>query len=292
MMNDHNPRDHAKKPRLTPSLLSLFICVLLQSELRTSVFLMVDPSTPQLRALGMLSNPSHVSRRTSGIIPMRVFLVQTAKGLLSSSGGYKANICLLRHLASRGHSVRQLCYSHRGEVEEYIHTITESGGCALRLSTILLHLDAETGTSGTDVRVEELVMDDGVQVVSLETEAFDAAFGGKENIHSALAKETADYIEVIQTSTALYLQHDLNPAYLIRVLSRLESRRCGYADLSRYCKRKSNVSYLRTLFPMMAFLCKPHLLCRCPTSKRAALGLYILQSSCHSDLSLAECPAK
>jgi hypothetical protein len=144
----------------------------------------------------MLSNPSHVSRRTSGDTPMRIFLVQTAKGLFSSSGGYKANVCLLRYLASRGHSVRQLCYSYRDEVDEYAQTMARSGGYDLQVCRRLLHLDTEIGTSGTDIRVEDLSMDDGVQVVALETEAFEAAFGGKENMYNALATETANYIEV------------------------------------------------------------------------------------------------
>jgi hypothetical protein len=124
---------------------------------------------------------------------MRVFLFQTAKGLFSSSGGYKANICLLRYLTSRGHSVRQLCYSHRGEVETYVQKMAKSGRDP-KLSKRLLHLRAENGMPGTDVKVEELVTDDGVEFVALESEALDAAFGGKENIN----KETAEYIEVIE----------------------------------------------------------------------------------------------
>jgi hypothetical protein len=168
---------------------------------------MVSQSTLQLSALGMHSNNSHVSRRTSGTIPMRVFLVQTAKGLFSSSGGYKANISLLRHLASRGHSVRQICYSYRGEVEAYVQAMAESGGYDLQLRRRVLHLKHEKGAPGIDIRVQELIMEDGIQIVSLETEAFEAAFGGKENMYNALAIETADYIEVIRTSRALHSQN-------------------------------------------------------------------------------------
>jgi hypothetical protein len=131
---------------------------------------------------------------------MRIFLVQTAKGILSSSGGYKANISLLRHLASRGHSVRQLCYSYRGEAEAYVRAITKSCGRDIDLHKRLLHIRAANGTPGTDVKVEELVMEDGVQFVALEIESFDAAFGGKENMHKEMARETADYIEVIDPS--------------------------------------------------------------------------------------------
>lgn len=159
---------------------------------------MANQSSTPNPALGMISNAPHVSRRTSGAIPMRVFLVQTARGLFSSSGGYKANICLLRHLASRGHSVRQICYSNRGEIEEYVASVDRTGGHDLQRRRRILHLDAKRGTTGTDVIVEEFIMDDGIQIVSLETDTFEDAFGGKENMQKALAKETVDYIEVIQ----------------------------------------------------------------------------------------------
>jgi hypothetical protein len=127
---------------------------------------------------------------------MRVFLVQTARGLFSSSGGYKANICLLRHLASRGHSVRQLCYANRGEVEDYVESFPKSGGHDVQRRSRLLQLDTGSGTTGTGIKVEGLIMDDGVQIVSLETEAFEEAFGSKENLQKTLAKDTASYIEV------------------------------------------------------------------------------------------------
>ncbi|KAG9569469.1 hypothetical protein KCU71_g6347, partial [Aureobasidium melanogenum] len=40
-------------------------------------------------------------------------------------------------------------------------------------------------------------MEDGVEIVALEKEAFDAAFGGKELLHTEMARETAEYIEVM-----------------------------------------------------------------------------------------------
>jgi hypothetical protein len=129
---------------------------------------------------------------------MRVFLIQTAKGLFSSSGGYKANICLLRHLASRGHTVRQLCYSYRDEVEKYVQKMGKSSWHNPQRHTRLLHLSANNGRPETDVKVEELVMDDGVQVVALESETFDSAFGGKENMSKEIARKTAEYIEVTE----------------------------------------------------------------------------------------------
>ncbi|KAI0163952.1 hypothetical protein GGR57DRAFT_489673 [Xylariaceae sp. FL1272] len=133
---------------------------------------------------------------------MRVFLVQTAKGLFSSSGGYKANICLLRYLASRGHRVRQLCYSCRGEVEEYVQSATRDGWNP-RLRKGFLHLRALDGKPGTIVGVSRLDMEDGVEVVALETETFEIGFGGKGKMHKQMGDETAAYIETGELSTRM-----------------------------------------------------------------------------------------
>jgi hypothetical protein len=127
---------------------------------------------------------------------MRIFLIQTAKGLFSSSGGYKANISLLRFLASCGHSVRQICYSHGTEVQEYIRMVSRSAKWDPNYRTRRLHLRSGYGEMGTNIKVEEFTMEDGVQIVSLNKEAFDAAFGGKGTILRTIPKETAEYIEV------------------------------------------------------------------------------------------------
>jgi hypothetical protein len=50
---------------------------------------------------------------------MRVLLVQTAQGLTPSSGGYKANISLLRTLSDQGHETGQICYAAEEEVAEF-----------------------------------------------------------------------------------------------------------------------------------------------------------------------------
>jgi hypothetical protein len=52
------------------------------------------------------------------------------------------------------------------------------------------------GERGTNIKVEEFTMEDGVQIVSLNKEAFDEAFGGKGTILHTIPKETAEYIEV------------------------------------------------------------------------------------------------
>ncbi|KAF5708554.1 glycosyltransferase family 4 [Fusarium mundagurra] len=123
---------------------------------------------------------------------MRVFLIQTAKGLFSSSGGYKANHALLRYLSSRGHCVRQLCYSYRGEVESYMD---RSDAINSPLRTRVLHMKSESDKPGHDVQVHDLCMEDGVETLALDSEAFDAAFGGKFDSSSQLARMSAAYIE-------------------------------------------------------------------------------------------------
>lgn len=151
------------------------------------------PSSPS-------SSLSGISLNTSGYDSddnrLRVFLIQTAKGLFSSSGGYKANLCFLRYLASRGHSVRQLCYPHRGEVDAYVQTVAQSGKRDPQHCTRRLHLRAEDGKAGTDIDVNYLVLNDGVQIVALDKEAFDEGFGGKNDILRTMPNETAAYIEV------------------------------------------------------------------------------------------------
>lgn len=56
---------------------------------------------------------------------LRVFLVQTAQGLTPSSGGYKANISLLRDMSALGHDTAQICYGFEGEVDVYAKRAAE-----------------------------------------------------------------------------------------------------------------------------------------------------------------------
>ncbi|EWZ02780.1 hypothetical protein FOYG_02004 [Fusarium oxysporum NRRL 32931] len=154
---------------------------------------------------------------------MRAFLIQTAKGLFSSSGGYKANNALLRYLSSRGHRVRQLCYSYRGEVEHYMQTLNSSGDYDPRLDTRVLHMRLEDGKPGIDVKVHEICMDDGVETLALDSEAFDAAFGGKADSPNQLARMSAEYIEKGTSSAPLmdfisFLQREIrrfSPTHII-----------------------------------------------------------------------------
>ncbi|KAJ4094405.1 hypothetical protein NW760_012765 [Fusarium oxysporum] len=154
---------------------------------------------------------------------MRAFLIQTAKGLFSSSGGYKANNALLRYLSSRGHRVRQLCYSYRGEVEHYMQTLNSSGDYDPRLDTRVLHMRLEDGKPGIDVKVHEICMDDGVETLALDSEAFDAAFSGKADSPNQRARISAEYIEKGTSSAPLmdfisFLQREIrrfSPTHII-----------------------------------------------------------------------------
>ena len=83
--------------------------------------------------------------------------------------------------------------------------MVKSGGRDTSLRKRLLRLRDEHGRPLSVVEVNELVMDDGVEIVALQSEAFDAAFGGRENIDKELARETADYIQVLEPHNPLYI---------------------------------------------------------------------------------------
>jgi hypothetical protein len=74
--------------------------------------------------------------------------------------------------------------------------MAKSGGHDLQLHKRQLHLRCGYGEDGIGVAVDELIMEDGVQYLALENETFVEAFGGTENLHKAMPRETARYIEV------------------------------------------------------------------------------------------------
>ncbi|KAF4994803.1 hypothetical protein FGRMN_5537 [Fusarium graminum] len=133
--------------------------------------------------------------QSGNILIMRVFLIQTARGLFSSSGGYKSNNALLGYLRSRGHTVRQLCYFNKGEIETYVRDMARNGVHDVQVRTQILTLRSEDGKSQVDVKVQELVMDDGVEIVALDSEAFHGAFSASDNPQNQMGRMTAEYIE-------------------------------------------------------------------------------------------------
>lgn len=74
--------------------------------------------------------------------------------------------------------------------------MAEANDHDVRLRRRMLRMRSGQHTPDVNVNVVQLTMKDGVEIIALEKEAFDAAFGGKENLHKEMTRETADYIEV------------------------------------------------------------------------------------------------
>ncbi|KAK4179113.1 putative glycosyltransferase [Triangularia setosa] len=74
-----------------------------------------------------MDSPQLLESAPGGGPRMRLLLVQTAHGLTPSSGGYKANVCLLRNLSMLGHATAQVCYAFPKELEEYVRRAKAKG---------------------------------------------------------------------------------------------------------------------------------------------------------------------
>jgi len=124
---------------------------------------------------------------------MRVFLFQTAKGLFASSGGYKANLSILRHASSQGHATAQMCYAYRDEVKYYC-TEMEAEGRKPSLTRSTLQVPLDDGSS-TGVIIYVFVNKEGIRVIALDLDDFEKAFPKK-----LMASETTDFVDVSTTS--------------------------------------------------------------------------------------------
>jgi hypothetical protein len=120
---------------------------------------------------------------------MRVLLLQTAKGLSSSSGGYKANLSLLRYLAYRKHATAQLCFVWDSDISAYCDEKTTAGK----------NFDLETGiismpvneTTEAFIRTYSFTDDEGIKNIAINASDFMEAVPEED-----LAHETARFIEV------------------------------------------------------------------------------------------------
>ncbi|KAM7208286.1 hypothetical protein V8F20_001264 [Naviculisporaceae sp. PSN 640] len=126
----------------------------------------------------------------AGLIPssMRVLLVQTAHGLTPSSGGYRANLGLLRQLRSYGHVTAQLCYGSATEVDEFIQLATVFG-VEHNLSTHYTYLIDSQGDI-FQIWIKIFNGHDGVQYIVIDRNAFSRIFPLDEFI-----PQTRDYLE-------------------------------------------------------------------------------------------------
>jgi hypothetical protein len=120
---------------------------------------------------------------------MRVFLVQTAKGLSSSSGGYRANLSLLKYLAHRGHAAAQLCFVWDQEVKAYCDEMVIAGlKPDLQAQNVWMPIDERSGIS---MRTYTFTSIDGVKNVAINASDFEKALP-----NNVVAGDTAKLIEV------------------------------------------------------------------------------------------------
>lgn len=133
---------------------------------------------------------------------MRVLLVQTAYGLTPSSGGYGANISLLRQLRGYGHVTAQICYGFEYEVDEFTQRATLNG-VQHNLVTRITHV-ADSHGDIQEIWIKIFTGHDRVQYIVIDLEAFLRIFPAQE-----LIDQTRDYLEA--SSIPFHLPHSVEP---------------------------------------------------------------------------------
>jgi hypothetical protein len=109
---------------------------------------------------------------------LRVFLVQTAQGLTPSSGGYKANVNLLRSLSSQGHATAQICYAIEDEVHHYARR-AEIKGINPNLTSTALSVVDPTGKAH-DLVIKTFTDEYNVHNVTISRVQFNEAYPIRE----------------------------------------------------------------------------------------------------------------
>jgi hypothetical protein len=109
---------------------------------------------------------------------MRVLLFQSAKGLFATSGGYKSNLAVLRHLASVGHVVQQIAFTFEKELKDYVAE-QKSKGVKVSIRRETLRVPG-VNKATAKIRVAEFKMCDGVRVVALDSDDVERIFPCKE----------------------------------------------------------------------------------------------------------------
>jgi hypothetical protein len=109
---------------------------------------------------------------------MRILQFQSAKGLFATSGGYKSNLAVLRHLASIGHVVQQVVFAFEKELKDYVAEQKSKGvKIAMRRETLRIPGVKKTAAK---IRVAEFKMTDGVRVVALDADDVERVFPCEE----------------------------------------------------------------------------------------------------------------
>jgi hypothetical protein len=105
---------------------------------------------------------------------MRVLLYQSAKGLFSPSGGYRSNLAILRHLASRGHVVQQIVYAYEREIHDYV---AEEEAKSIKVEVSKDRLNGPWAPHAVvKIKVAWFTMSDRVGVVALDAANVDKLF--------------------------------------------------------------------------------------------------------------------
>jgi len=113
--------------------------------------------------------------------------VQKGLSLFASSGEYRANISLLRHLANLGHDTAQICFAQEGEVET---CVKQAGGVKANLTNTKLSLSASNGTI-VEISVSMFTHVYGIHTIALDGASFRKVFPRK-----LFTKKTKEFIEV------------------------------------------------------------------------------------------------
>jgi hypothetical protein len=119
---------------------------------------------------------------------MRVFLIQNVKGLWPSSGEWRANINLLKYLASQGHTIAQMCYAPRQEIELYFAQ-AESKSRVINAQNSALRLNQ--GNKTLQIPVAMFTSLEGIYTIALDQESFQKHYPSTD-----LDLDVREYIEV------------------------------------------------------------------------------------------------
>lgn len=117
---------------------------------------------------------------------MRILLYQSAKGLFSPSGGYRANLAVVRHLASKGHIVQQVCWSFEKDIKGYVEDEKKKGNQIDVERDILRIPTAEKPDA--KIGIAKFRMSDGIEVVGLDINDVESFFPKKDLL-------TRDFVE-------------------------------------------------------------------------------------------------
>lgn len=117
---------------------------------------------------------------------MRILFVQKGLSLFASSGEYRANFSLLKHLASLGHDTAQICFSQGGEVDD---CVAQVGAAKANLIKTILPFSRDDGST-VKVRMSTFTDVNGIRIIALDSTGFQKAFPEK-----TYTIESTDYIE-------------------------------------------------------------------------------------------------